>query len=447
MTAGRRGAPLVVAAVALLAGCRVDEQMFQARIFDCDKSIPDPGCGADRDGRAMTCYAASQLDGTDFCASMCEETMSVGDKTTAGDVVCVAGEAQLQTCDPNVPGVCGESLRCLRTDVVSDEGVCMKMNPCDEDSDCKDPIHATCAATFLKDVYADNHELHADHLYCLQRGCQGSGSSCKPGQSCLPELVPAAAHAPDICVPNCGSDDSCPPNHFCFSAISGSGSPHICIPGLLGFVCTSDIDCLVGTCQNDHGPPGLDLNLCTVPCESNDDCTKWDSDQGKFSCIGHRCATPNAYRGASCRTDDDCTRDQGTFCVFSSKPSLPSDEGTCSSLCGDGSGPDMACGSRGGFGQVCLQFTVDRDGNKKHACYPGFFGYPYFCTSDDECVDDLKCLDTANGRHCTVSCSSDVECQSNRWTRGGSTCLVVGNRGVCAPPTPPAPAPLSAEMM
>jgi hypothetical protein len=59
------------------------------------------------------------------------------------------------------------------------------MQPCTEDDDCPNPVRSTCAATFLTELYA-GATLQADHLYCLQKGCVSGGSSCAPGQSCLP---------------------------------------------------------------------------------------------------------------------------------------------------------------------------------------------------------------------------------------------------------------------
>ena len=172
---------------------------------------------------------------------------------------------------------------------------------------------------------------------------KGGSSLRRRGNRACRKLVTAAAHPPDICVPNCDAQDRCPPNHFCFSKLSGSGSPPICLPGLLGFLCESDIDCMVGKCISDNEPDeGLRLNLCTVPCGNDDDCEKFDSDQGKFVCQltapAASCATPDAYRGARCYDDADCTRDEGTSCVFSSKPTSPTDQGTCSRLCPGGTG-------------------------------------------------------------------------------------------------------------
>jgi hypothetical protein len=429
-----RGLTLAVATIAVVAavGCSVDENAFEARVFTCDTAAKNPLCGNDRDGQPMTCFPASQLDGTDFCTQSCEAPMSLPEE----GAVCVQGGAKLAACHPDdmtmENGPCGRSdLGCLRTDVTADEGVCVTMAPCSQDNECPNPVRSTCAATFLNELYSKvpnpptgDLYWHSDHLYCLQRGCVSGGSNCGAGQSCLPLLVTAAAHPPDICVPNCDAKDRCPPNHFCFSKLSGSGSPHICLPGLLGFLCESDIDCMVGKCVSDNEPDeALRLNLCTVPCSHEDECAIFDSDQGKFVCQldgsgSGRCATPDAYRGARCYDDADCTRDEGTSCVFSSKPTSPTDQGTCSRLCPDGTGP---CTPRGGFGHVCLPFTVARDGTSRPGCYPGYFPLP--CTADDQCVGDLKCTaptDASPVKICTTLCRTDDDCAADRWIAGNS---------------------------
>jgi len=406
--------------------CSVDEAAFQARVFACDTAAVDPRCGASLDtGEPMTCFAASQIDGTDFCAPSCGDPGTLADGSQ-----CVQGNARLAACDPAQPidpatdtGPCGRSdLGCLRTDVLTDEGVCVTMQPCSRDSDCPNPVRSTCAATFLNQLYTKNTELHSDHLYCLQRDCVAGGSNCGAGQSCLPKLVTPTAHPPDICVPNCDSQDRCPPNHFCFSKLSGPGSPRICLPGLLGFLCESDIDCMVGKCMSDNEPDEtLRLNLCTIPCNYDDECEKFDSDQGKFVCVpdgsGGRCSSPDAYRGARCYDDSDCTRDEGTRCVFLGQPTKATDQGTCSRLCpADGS----PCTARGGFGHVCLPMTVSRDGTSLPGCYPGYFGLP--CTADDQCVGDLVCAGASDTSQkiCTSLCRTDGDCGDDRWIAGNA---------------------------
>ncbi len=418
--------PLLLLPVLLAAGaCKVDQEDFQSRIFKCDTTSPDPLCGTDSNDQPMTCFAARQIGGTDFCTKACGEPMSATDDGS----VCVQGNAALKFCNPDDDsnadthplGACDRAdLGCLRTDVASasGEGVCITGSPCLTNDDCHDPVRSTCAATFLKQLYAGGPDIKADHLYCLQEGCVHDNSACSPGESCLPLLIPKAANPPDICVPKCDSHGRCPPNHFCLSTISGPANPSVCIPGLLGFVCKTDVDCLVGKCQNDGDPSqDLGLSLCTVPCATDDECAKFDSLQGRFICssgANRHCITPDAYTGALCRTTADCVRDQGTVCA---KQSDTDETGTCLRPC-DATGQ---CAPRGGIGHTCLPFVGD-DAKEADVCFPGFFPFP--CFSDAQCaVPDLKCAgvdlsDPQNPKpgNCTHLCASDADCQKDVWT-------------------------------
>jgi hypothetical protein len=151
----------VAAALTLLftTGCRVDPDEFHDRVFRCDTAAPDPLCGTDRQGNDMQCFAARQLGGADFCTERCgDQPMSL----PAEGAVCVQGKAKLKACDPNADseahplGPCDRrEFGCLRTDVLKDEGVCVTMSPCRNDNDCHDPVRSTCAATFLKELYAN----------------------------------------------------------------------------------------------------------------------------------------------------------------------------------------------------------------------------------------------------------------------------------------------------
>jgi hypothetical protein len=431
-----------LAALVLAAGCKVDQQAFDDRIFACDPSANDPGCGTDAHGKPMVCYPGSLLDGTDFCAPGCDGLpMSLADGNQ-----CVEGNAELGSCDPTVADSCGQSaLGCLRTDVTTNEGICTTLIPCTADTDCKDPVRSTCATTFLSQLYAKDTTLAANNLYCLQKNCQSGASSCSPGQSCLPLLVPAAAHAPDICVPNCDSQQNCPPNHVCFQKISGPANPAICIPGLLGFICETDINCLVGKCLPD-GDPVASLNLCTVPCNNDTDCAIYDSNQGTFVCVLRSdgksyCEAPYSYRGNACRTDDDCVRngvrDTTTSCYFQSPPVQPTDVGTCLRA------PTAAgCAPRAGLGQTPLPFYTS-DGTKTAACFPGIFPYP--CESNANCVGDLGCrnVDSTTGvGNCTILCATnsdptdpDADCHGDRWIGDQAFCATPpgGTTGLCAP--------------
>ncbi len=152
-------------------------------------------------------------------------------------------------------------------------------------------------------------------------------------------------------------------------------------------MCNTDVDCLVGTCLDDGGTGpdnGDNLHLCTTTCASDDDCSKFDSAQGLFVCNTetppHHCATPNAYRGASCNTDADCVRDRDSHCMRSS----PTDkQGTCLHACDSTGG----CLPRGGINQTCLPLLSSQ--GPLPICLPGIFGYP--CQGDNNCVGGLSC--------------------------------------------------------
>jgi hypothetical protein len=445
----RLAAAQVVALLLVVAGgCKVDQQKFQARVFKCDTTAPDPLCGTDADGVPMTCFAARQIGGADFCAASCGDLpMSLPEE----GAVCVQGNAKLKFCNPDdddnldgthPDGACGRpDLGCLRTDVAAPgdvgEGVCITGNPCLTDDNCRDPVRSRCAATFLKDLYKGAPNLRSDHLYCLQEGCSNGGSFCSPGEVCLPTVIPQAVNAPDICVPKCDSHGRCPPNHFCLETISGPANPAVCIPGLLGFVCETDVDCLVGKCKSDNvEQPELALKLCTVACESDAECAKYDSDQGIFVCSegpeNRHCVTPSAYTGALCRTTADCGhRDKGTVCA---RQRAEDKTGTCLFPC-DAKTP---CAARDGVGHTCVPFVGD-DKMPAGACIPGLFGYP--CFDKSQCaVSALACAgaDLANKLGpmpglCTQLCTTDADCDENKWTAGQSYCGGVPPTTVCLP--------------
>jgi hypothetical protein len=449
-----RAAPAVICALAALvvvaAGCRVDDDAFQRRVFRCDTSAADPLCGTDARGQPMQCFGAGQIGAVDFCTETCGDVpMSLPDE----NAVCVQGNAKLAYCNPaddddpagHPGGACGRAeFGCLRTDLTRDEGVCVTMRPCLTNQDCHDNVRSTCAATFFKQLYAvdarsDAPVLRADHLYCLQEGCDATGSSCSPGESCLRKVVPPAANAPDICVPNCDSQLRCPPNHFCVQKVSGPANPAVCIPGLLGFVCATDIDCVIGVCRLENGPePPRDgrLNLCTVPCNSDDDCHHFDSDQGAFICnADHYCATPAAYNGASCFTDDDCGLDEGTICA---RVAATDRQGTCLHPCD----PDGGCRARGGINHTCLPLAhatgpdLLAPPEAAPVCLPGYFALP--CLRDDNCLPGLSCVGAdltgavPSPGLCSIPCRSDDDCAANPAT-AGSTCGAP-DTPLCLPP-------------
>ena len=420
-------AACVVLSVSLcvsLSGCRVDEAKFQERVFRCDKGAPDPECGADLAGRAMGCFSASQVGGTDFCAMTCDYDPAApkGDglvclKTNA-DALPRTHNIQLKTCKPSDDGVapnsaCGQkNLGCYRTDLVEDEGVCTTMNPCTNDQDCPDPVRSVCATTFLAEtVYPYAKNIKKDHMFCLQEGCKASGTTCSPGETCLRNVIPPEANPPDICVPNCDSSLDCPPNFLCYRKVSTVVTPKVCIPGLLGFTCADDMDCMLGTCQsNDIG-----YKVCTTKCNAESDCQQYDGIQGKFTCVKPAlpgtCQTPDSYRGSVCDKDADCKarNDQEICNRFDAKAAT----GTCLKPCD----PDGTCMQRGGINHTCLPSRVNSP-----VCFPGYFNLP--CNDAANCIGGLKCSQAVDAPYkvCTQACTDDSDCTGARWVGPGSWC-------------------------
>ena len=434
--------PLVAGLVA--SGCKVDRAAFNQRVFSCDTAATNPGCGTDDHGQPMACFAARQIGApTDFCARMCP-----ADPTTA-EGVCLDSNVELRSCRPSDDTNIGEgaacnqtSLACLRTDLLADEGVCTTLRPCTQSTDCRDPVRSVCATEFLEtSIYPQGGpSLRLDHLFCLETGCKARGTSCPPGESCLQDVVPRDAHPPDICVPNCDSHERCPPNFLCYRKVSSDAAPSVCIPGLLGFTCSSSIDCMVGTCT----PTGIGYSVCTTECDTQADCERFDGEQGKFVCVKNEampttpgvCQTPDAFRGSICRTSEDCVkRNPYEVCTRFD----PADEmGVCLLPCTE----EGKCMPRGGINHTCLPVPGDLN---PPVCFPGYFGYP--CATENNCVGQLACKPTADPSTsiCTVGCASDADCgkvapdpatgspKGNRWIAGDGFCGFDVGSPICLP--------------
>lgn len=443
---------LTALAVFSVAGCHVDREGFNRRVFACDTAAPDPACGADENGRPMACFAARQIGATDFCAKTCD---TVG---ATADSVCLAGgggrvsdkdaKVELRSCRPSEDtatdphAACHQSgLGCYRTDLLTDQGVCLTLNPCNEDVDCRDPVRSVCATSFLSTTIYPESKLPLDHMFCLQTNCKAHGTSCSPGETCLQEVLPLETHAADICVPNCDSHLRCPPNFLCYKKVSTTIAPAVCIPGLLGFTCDSSIDCMVGDCLDTK----IGYSVCTTSCTDEADCQKFDGQQGSFSCIKNpgdpdqsgRCQTPDAYRGSICNETADCIpRNKDEVCMRFD----PTDtQGVCLLPCGDGG----KCTQRVGINHTCLPL-FDEAHTPTAACFPGYLGLP--CAADSNCVGDLNCRPTGLGdlKVCSAPCTADLDCArhspsgtGNRWAADDTNwCGISIGNPICLPALP-----------
>jgi hypothetical protein len=411
--------------LSVVAACQVQSDVFYQRTYYCDRSEIADMCGTTRGGAPMTCYKTRQLGGRDFCAERCQPgEAEVG---LAGQGWrCVDGSARLVTCRPSLGRTgCPPDTDCLRTDALEDEGVCATIPTCSEDADCQDPARPSCMGPLVGKTYGPAG-VRTDHYSCLQTGCRARLSACAPSESCLPNVVPFGTNPSDICVPNCDGDLNCPPNYFCFRKVSGAGAPAVCIPGLMGYRCITDMDCLLGNCVDG----GDGFKLCAVPCQTGADCDRFGVALGGFLCAadpggrGRYCQNPRAYAGSPCTSDEQCQPRQS--CVtLSPYFEAPMVGGECRNRCS----PAEPCKHRGGIPHACVELGATR------TCYPGRLHVP--CEADADCVGDLRCLEVVSldlqdqlGRRkrCSAPCETDADCDRARWAEKNAYCL----EGTCS---------------
>ncbi len=406
----------------LFSTCRLDSEEFHKKLYTCNPSAADPACGTDGSNTPMACVAAHQLGGRNFCATGCDQKTAPTEGDAAG--ICLASGpknagvlsgAQLRKCDPTALNPCGdEQLTCLRTDLIENEGVCMTINPCKTNADCRDPVRSLCMGELIRNVYGDKAGLASDHTYCLQGGCRANRTSCSPGETCLRDIIAPESRPSDICVPNCDSNKNCPPNYFCYSENYGPKAANICIPGLLGLRCRSRLDCLFGDCI----PTRVGFNVCSVRCNGQEDCAKYDSEYGAFFCNpGGFCMSGRAFTNTSSCDEaiKDCLPDQ----VCAILPSRPSAGKLCFFPCAkDGS---VACPAYGGVPHACHPLLG--------FCLPGQLGIP--CTANEQCFPSLDCRNVGPISRCTILCKADEDCRKNRFATEGWCEITLG---VCLPP-------------
>jgi hypothetical protein len=403
-----------------LAGCHAKSDAFYERVFPCDPGAPSDECGTTRSGEPLVCYDATPLGGQPVCTEVCRqgETEGVHD-----GYACLASGIRLKTCRPqggktDPTWACPPGLNCLRTDLFSDEGVCMSVRVCNADSDCAggDQAKRKCAGALLKETYP-TAPIFTDSLQCMQDRCQSVGGSCPPGESCLAAIAATTSDIPDICVPNCDANMHCPPNFVCSREVSGPGAPRACVPGLPGNRCTSSLDCVLGDCTD----TGEGFSLCTTPCLAASWCIPLFDAVETFECVpnldgsGKHCVSTRPFGGAPCEKPADCPPD-GSFCSTYSPYGMQTG-GECRLPC-DSAG---RCRARGGIPHVCLA-------GGEGGCYPGRFALP--CHDSSECMTDFSCLATpedpelgaAAGTICTIPCTSDDDCDADPYTLHDAYC-------------------------
>ncbi len=402
------GTRLVLAlAIAGSLGCRAQEDSFYAATFPCNLTAAQDQCGTTRAGKAMVCYAGSQLGGSDFCAEACDPLNPPGDRRWR----CLTSGALVRTCQPHGQATdpsagCPAGLNCYRTNLLADEGVCLMMPVCTEKSDCKDGMRTECAATIVRGL--SPRLAGADKLQCVKPICQSALSDCPPNEVCLATYYELNPVLPDMCVPIC-IDGLCPPNFGCARTPEAPGAPDVCLPGLPGNRCRADQDCILGDCLD----TGAGFNQCTLPvtCESDSACAYLNG-LATFVCVegipgtGRRCVATTPFYGSSCVDSSECPAGQG--CFRYSPYVVDQGHSECRVPC-DAS---LSCPARGGVPHLCLD-------NGEGGCYPGNLGLP--CTESTECLSAFVCRSVSpdprtritSPNVCTMACTSDLDCSSH----------------------------------
>jgi hypothetical protein len=441
-----RGALMAAVALAGPSACRPSASDFYGRVFECAGTLPGE-CGVTADDAPMTCFPATQLGAeAGFCAPACDGAAVPGPDRPAAiptggaeDRMCVTTGASLLRCHPSNDDVqlsrhaCPPGLGCMRTDLLTDEGVCTTAPLCYPGMTCQTHDRPFCGGDLLALYFKPGAGLRTDHLPCVKAACHATGSACPSGEMCLPDVVHAASAPPDLCMPGC-VDLRCPPNYECWQRLSAAGPP-VCVPALAGVRCADSQDCLVGDCL----PIGEDgFTACTIPCTSDDQCTVFDGSRGGFVCepptgAGTRyCISDEIFTGTLCTDDTQCRASE--TCIRHQVSQGATDIGYCQLPCRQ----DGTCRPRAGIPHACLN-----DGPIPY-CFPGKIGVR--CQADGDCVGDLSChfitdnLDATDqaiaAPVCTHACVSDDDCRAGRftpssWCNGGFCASKRGGDRVC----------------
>jgi hypothetical protein len=377
----------------------------------CDADAPAATCPDLADGTPSRCIPARQLGGVDFCAPA------------------------VASCNPS-SAVCAPGLACYRTDLLTQEGVCTTIPVCVKSEDCP-ASRPACGGDLLRALFPPGTPFFGDHLPCFQSPCDAR----KCDGRCLREQVTDPSYVPDVCVPFCDETGSCPANFFCEQRV-GSAYPPICVPGLPGYRCFSDDDCLLGSCL-ELTP---NLSVCSGTCESDDDCAWLRGARRPVVCARDTaassgvCTTISPFEGEACSTarvdghSEDCPAMKNCYWFSPVRGDISGTRkpeqatGECRTPCP----ADKRCPAVAGLPHVCL-------GEGAGGCYPAELGVP--CESLGEgaaCIGGLLCeqvgaleppdLPSSALEICTLPCQPDAaagdpfgdeDCRKNSLTAAG----------------------------
>jgi len=365
----------------------------------CDAHSPVNACARSGTSTSLTCFAATQLGGHDFCVEACDPS----EASTDTNVACVSPGTRLQTCHPieartaAVP-VCPAGLSCIATDLISDSGFCLP--PCGPGDDCVTPI-APCDSSAVDNTCST--ASNGDPMTCFAASALLGQDFCT--EACDPNQPPtdpaftctASGSLLQICKPSAASGDpgACPPGLSCYrrDVLADTG---LCIAMT---VCTDNMDC-----------PGMRHCTATKLRElvSNSPISSvLHTDH--LNCVVDECLTSGTPcpAGQGCLAKPYFTGGVADFCVprCDSKSNCP---------------PNYSC-------------AVGASGSGPSLCFPGTLGVR--CVDDKGCAGGT-CQDTGAGfKVCAVDCLSDAKCALLSAQNYSFVCVSGGDHQHCVTPT------------
>lgn len=238
--------------LASLAGCTVDEEILDRRLFECDV---ESDCGEGWGCVHATPYAP------DFCAPRCGDGQSCDgvclrqQTSTGAQRLCLRG---CRIFEDGTTSACPDGFSCIRTSVQDDEGVCYPAKDCEQSAACGP--EELCVSEVARPLATQvGLEVETDNFYCVPKPNAS-------GQCPVRSQPVALGTGAELCVATCDPPDTrCPPGAGCLQQLTllGIEASVPCIPGVYGVPCDDDTNCVVGRCRN-TGEPG---RMCTVTCD------------------------------------------------------------------------------------------------------------------------------------------------------------------------------------
>ncbi|AKF11037.1 hypothetical protein [Sandaracinus amylolyticus] len=250
--------------------------------------------------------------GEDFCRPACDPA-----DASSCDGYCTRNGECLSRCTLLGDGAteCPDGHSCVRTDLLSGEGVCYPVETCSRSDEC---AQGTLCFNDVFDLppVLPGVSYASDQLYCV--AVPDEMMRCPTGYL----VAPAAGDSPATCLPRCDSAGSrCPPGLTCLRELGylfAQPGASACYPGSWGVPCDDDAQCLLGRCL----AIGEGRRACTYGCGEADRVFEGDGcealeeasrglrlDALEVRCLeaeGRDVCAPLGTTGAPCNDDMRC---------------------------------------------------------------------------------------------------------------------------------------------